>query len=1093
MRGKQSGYLLLPVAVAIALIGVIAFLISSESAIEVEFAAGELDTARAEYVAQAGLQHALRHHAQQGCGPYTDLTAYPFGSDQYDTKLSHNLGSTSGLTLAVDQDTWIRDIQPTSNHGSEIKLDIRSEGGVIDRALVRYDLSSIPVNAAILSATAWFYVYKDHPQGPVDIHRITADWAEADATWDSMSANFDSAVLTSIPAQPVAGNWVAVNLTSQVQAWANGEPNYGIMLGSTSEGVQAQYRSRESTNPPILEVVVGTPPSSPAKLKSTSFLAGGGSTLIKREIGLVQHPAGHLQLQPGDADGKDAWLSEDKTTWNYGGFNLLRVREPGGDWRSVIEFNLGRLPYGASVLSATLELYRINGFGNDPGPVNFHAVTQSWVEGTNNGGTGAGVTWDYRDTSALPWNTPGGDYDPVPGASVVLDASVDTWFSIDVTSLVRDWSNGTRPNYGMIMVAGDPVVRAEFSSSEDANPALRPKLSVTYSCACGQICAAPQGGGDLLMVVINPTVLVAEDQKARDLFESWGYTVSVISESANQSTYDAAVAANDVVFISETVNSNSVGTKLANAPIGVVSQDGDYNPDLGLASGSAHPVGATLNISDTDHFITRPFSPGDLNIYSASMEQLSASGILGAGQQELGDIAGVASLIALDKGAAMEGGGNAAGRRVMLPLGTRYRFNWDHLNANGRLLVHRALQWGLGADDTSLGNVLLVVVDPGLLTAQEAAKKALIEGWGFTVNLIDESDSQANFDAAIAANDVAYIPQEITSSNLGTKLRDAAIGVVNEEGEQVDELGFANDKIFKSRHEIDVIDNTHYITQPFAPGLLAFALSDQSVHMLAGGIAPGLQTLGRSFNTGSLWNPSLATLDPGDELSGGGPAAGRRVQLPWGGGTLDINQLNDDGRTIMQRALEWGAGITPPPPVQQLLFVVPSPGSLDPADAAKQALFESWGYTVNQIDDDAPLADYQAAIGANSVAYVSATAVAASVGSKLFKASIGVVNANSGLHDDFGFSTVRYITSTNAPLNTVASHYITQPFGGGQVTLYTSDQTSGGAVGTLAADLDQIGTWSSGGLSSLGGLVTLDAGAMTSIGEVASGRRAQMP
>ena len=209
------------------------------------------------------------------------------------------------------------------------------------------------------------------------------------------------------------------------------------------------------------------------------------------------------------------------------------------------------------------------------------------------------------------------------------------------------------------------------------------------------------------------------------------------------------------------------------------------------------------------------------------------------------------------------------------------------------------------------GNALLVVVSPGDLTAQEADKKSLIEGWGYTVNLIDESDTQANFDLAIAANDVAYIPQDITSSNLDTKLRDATIGVVNEEGEQVDELGFSQDKIFKSRREIDVIDNSHYITQPFATGLLAFSAGEQSVHMLSGTDAPGLRTLGESLNTGSIWRPSLAVLEAGAEMYGGGSASGRRVELPWGGGTFDINGLTDDGRTIMQRALEWGAE-TPP-------------------------------------------------------------------------------------------------------------------------------------------------------------------------------------
>ena len=1088
--GRQAGYLLLPVAIAIALIGVVGFMISSQSAIEVELAANELDTARAEYVAQAGLQHALREHAQQGCGPYTDLTNVSFGGDEYTTKLSHDLAGSASYSALTDQDSWIRNDLPGSNYAADSALHVRFEGGTIERPLYRYDLSSIPAKAAILSAKAHFYVSKGHPEGPVDIHLVTADWGEADATWDSMGDKIDPAVIASIPAQASVG-WVEVNFTSQVQAWINGAPNHGITLNSTSEGTHGDYGSRESANESWLEIVVGTPPSSPAKLMSTSKIDGGAAASLKRAITLAQYPAGYSAMQPDGAAGRDNYVYQWKPFWNYGANGEIWVEDRYAFSRAngLVRFALGRVPIGARVIGAQLELYQTN-TSLAGGEIGVYRVGASWDEGTANGGSGSS-NWTERSATAA-WADAGGDFDSRRYALATVPAGTG-WSSWEIGALVDGWVSGGIPNEGLLLYAETSGTAAHFASSDATDPALRPKLSVTYRCACGEICAAPQGGGNLLMVVINPTVLVAEDQQAKDLFESWGYTVDVIGESANQAAFDAGFAANDVVFVSETVNSTTLGSKLVNAPIGVVSQDGDYNPDLGLASGSAHPVGAAIDVISTDHYITQPFAAGALGIYSAAMEQLTSSGSLGAGQQELAVSGGVATLIALDEGAAMEGGGSAAGRRVMLPLGTRYRFNWDHLNANGRLLVHRALEWGLGKDKGGKGNVLLVVVDPASLSAQEAARKALIEDWDFTVTLIDESDSQANFDAAIAANDVAYIPQEITSSNLGTKLRDAGIGVVNEEGEQVDELGFSNDKIFKSRHEIDVVDNSHYITQPFATGLLAFALSDQSVHMLSGGVAPGLQTLGRSFNTGSLWEPSLATLDAGDELSGGGPATGRRVQLPWGGGTFDINQLTDDGRTIMQRALEWGAGLTPPPPSQQLLFVVPSPGSLAAADAAKQALFESWGYTVNPIDDDAPLSDYQAALGANSVAYVSATAVAASVGSKLFKANIGVVNANAGLHDDFGFSTVRFVSSSNAPLDTLASHYITRPFGGGQVTLYGSGQPSGGAAGTLAAGLDPIGSWSSGALASLGGLVTLDFGAMTSIGETTPGRRAQMP
>ena len=658
---------------------------------------------------------------------------------------------------------------------------------------------------------------------------------------------------------------------------------------------------------------------------------------------------------------------------------------------------------------------------------------------------------------------------------------------------MQGWVDGSYPNYGVALVAAIPGMPGErFYTSDHADPSRWPSLSVTYACECGQVCMTPQGSGKLLMAVINPTTLVSEDQKAKDLFESWGYTVSIIGESANQASYDAAVAINDVVFISETVNSGQVGNKLQNAPIGVVSQDGAYNLDLGLAIGSTLKVGADIDITDTDHYITRVFPIGQLPIYVAGMEQLVTLGTIIGDQQTLAEIDGDATLVVLEKGAAMEGGGNAAGRRVILPLGTRYRFNWDYLNANGRLLVQRALAWGIGADKKSSANLLLVVVNPAVLNVQLSAKKALIESWGYTVNLIDESDSQANFDAAIAVNDVAYIPQEINSSNLGTKLRDAAIGVVNEEGEQVDELGFSADKLFKSRHEIDVVDNTHYITQPFAAGLLSFTSSDQSVHMLSNSLAPGLQTLGESFNTGSLWQPSLGTLDVGDGLSGGGTAAGRRVQLPWGGGTFDINELTDDGRTIMQRAIEWGGGAENPSLPPQLLFVVADSASLSGQETAKKALIESWGYLVKLIDESDSQSNFDAALALNDVAYISGSVDNSNLGNKLTDAAIGVVNENRHSAGDLGLVADQFdaVSGTSLVIEN-NSHYITQEFPLGELSILTVSDTLHAKDDDLPPDL--VGLGSRTGSPAFLELAVMEMGGTLWGGGSAAGRRVQLP
>ena len=1079
--GQQTGYILLPVIVVITLVAAIALLMNTESALESNTAGGELDAQQARYVAEAGLNHALWLNQQQGCGPYGNLTNEPLGNDKYTTFLATDLGSTTSYSITVDQDTWINSNQPDDNKGSDSVLRFAFVGGDSERPLLRYDLSSIPANSTILSATAWFYVDQPHPEGPVDIHRITADWIETDATWNTMNANMNSAVITSIPPQPTTDVWVPVNLTSQVQAWINGQSNFGITLNSTSEGVDGRYDSRESANAPYLEVIVGTSPTSPAVLKSVGTLDNGVSRNINRsDVVLYQHPPGLLQLQPGAADGEDAEIWDQAPNNNYSAADETWVSSAVSDTtRSLLRFNLGAIPAGARIMRADLSLERESGSGADQ-PVSAHRIVNPWSE--------ASVTWNQRE-SGTNWDTAGADFDNMAITTTPV-GPVNQRYAWNITSLVQGWVDGSYPNYGVALVAAIAGMPGErFYTSDEIDETRRPRLMINYTCACDEICARPQGGGNLLMVVINPTTLEAEDQKAKDLFESWGYTVSVISESANQPTYDSLIALNDVVFISETVNSNSVGTKLVNAPIGVVSQDGDYNPDLGLAPGASLKIGGDIDIVSTDHYITQPFAVGTHRIYTADMEQAIVSGSLTADQQLLAENAGDGSLVVLDRGDAMEGGGTAAGRRVILPLGTRYRFDWDYLNANGRLLVQRALAWGANADKTSKGNVLLVVVNPGSLTVQEDAKKALIEGWDYTVNLIDESDSQANFDALIAANDVAYIPLDITSSNLGTKLRDAAIGVVNEEGEQVDELGISQDKLFKSRHEIDVIDNTHYITQPFATGLLTFTSSDQSVHMLASNQAPGLLTLAESFNTGSIWEPSLAVIETGDDLWGGGTAAGRRVQLPWGGGTFDINQLTDDGRTIMQRALEWGAGAGCASS-KPLLLVVGDAATLSGKDAGMKTLMESWCYNVTVIDDGDSQANFDAAAAVADVVYVSGTTSGPSLQDKLTGSPTPIVNEINGKLDNFGFSSSTGSSVSASTFSaTDASHYISEPFSGGPVTFFTTNLAMPVPGGTLAPGLQMVGETT----GAIAALVTLDSGAQRWDGNPAPARRVHLP
>ena len=205
--------------------------------------------------------------------------------------------------------------------------------------------------------------------------------------------------------------------------------------------------------------------------------------------------------------------------------------------------------------------------------------------------------------------------------------------------------------------------------------------------------------------------------------------------------------------------------------------------------------------------------------------------------------------------------------------------------------------------------VLLVVTNAGGLTSGESVRKALMESWEFAVTPVSASESQAVFDAAVADADVAYVSTEIGDADLGAKLRNAGIGVVNEHHGLVDEFGFSAESATPSGTGIDLVDNSHYITTGLPLGALTLLASEDSLLAGTGPLAPNLHNLATISEVPEV-RLCLLTLQPGDVLAGStDQAAGRRVLLPWGGEGFNINSLAAGGAgvTIMKRAIEWAA------------------------------------------------------------------------------------------------------------------------------------------------------------------------------------------
>jgi hypothetical protein len=153
---------------------------------------------------------------------------------------------------------------------------------------------------------------------------------------------------------------------------------------------------------------------------------------------------------------KDAWIDKTNPDSNLGGDSNLHVRPTSGsDHQSLIQFESGGVPPGASISSAILELFQKDSKNQT---INVYRITQAWGQGT--------VTWN---------NQPGSD--SFIWASFSGSASVPLTRSIEITALVQAWADGDFPNFGLLLKSVSGSGDIQFSSREGGNP---PALTVVY-------------------------------------------------------------------------------------------------------------------------------------------------------------------------------------------------------------------------------------------------------------------------------------------------------------------------------------------------------------------------------------------------------------------------------------------------------------------------------------------------------------------------------------------------------------------------------------------------------------------------------------
>lgn len=164
----------------------------------------------------------------------------------------------------------------------------------------------------------------------------------------------------------------------------------------------------------------------------------------------------------------DTFIRVDASGQNFGSLPQLNVNPTS---TALVRFDLSGLPEGTpatSVTKAVLTLF-VNRLVT-PGTLLVHPVTGNWAEN--------GVTFSSRPISGLP----------LPPVAI---AAQNTFVSVDVTSVVRQWLSGT-PNDGFAL-GSEPNAGGSFffDSKESVSSSQPPRLELTLAGSAGP--AGPPG------------------------------------------------------------------------------------------------------------------------------------------------------------------------------------------------------------------------------------------------------------------------------------------------------------------------------------------------------------------------------------------------------------------------------------------------------------------------------------------------------------------------------------------------------------------------------------------------------------------------
>jgi hypothetical protein len=300
----------------------------------------------------------------------------------------------------------------------------------------------------------------------------------------------------------------------------------------------------------------------------------------------------------------DAYTQSSTPSQNFGANANLRVAS---GINSYLRFDLSTLPAGTAgsdVAKATLRLY-VNTL-TTAGLFDVHRVIGAWNEGTITGNSAPSL---------------GGA--EVTGIGVPA-GSVDSFVTVDITSLVQDWLDGVIANNGIALLPNAAGISVRFDSKENGTTSHEPRLEITLKglaevahdgtlsgdgTSGNPLSVANQGVGNAQLAngaVSGAKIAAAQVVKSLNLLKddvnlAAGSNVT-ITPSGNTLTIAAASGLVGVSHNTTLIGDGTGGSPLSvAAPLSLTGSDG--NAILSVAnSGSGAAITATGDINTSTQY-----------------------------------------------------------------------------------------------------------------------------------------------------------------------------------------------------------------------------------------------------------------------------------------------------------------------------------------------------------------------------------------------------------------------------------------------------------------------------------------------------------